>query len=151
MTLHEKTKHNAPKIIFELRWPLPTTMYNLWTSAPTNLKSSSHAVTEIYAKIHPDRPYSTFAENAMKCITFVARWSPYTHRLSINVDHAHKIRRVPWPLKARTRAVTNVLVKKKHKASVSRDRQYTKSKKEVHVAGDVFTCSCFCNHSNCSV
>ena len=33
-------------------------------------------------------------------------------QLSINIDHTHKIRTVPWPLKARTRAVANVSVQK---------------------------------------
>ena len=50
---------------------------------------------------------------------------PYTHRLSINIDHDHNIRRVPWPLTARARAVVNVLVEMKLKA---RDRQYNKLK-----------------------
>ena len=56
--------------------------------------------------------------------------------MSINVDHAHKIRTVTWTLKVRTIVVASVSVEKKLKTSVSRDRQYTKSKKRV--AGDVF-------------
>jgi hypothetical protein len=38
------------------------TNYNLWTIAPANLKSLARVVMEIWAKIYPDRPYSSIAK-----------------------------------------------------------------------------------------
>ena len=54
------------------------------------------------------------------------------HQLCISIDHAHKVRLVI----AQTIAVANVSVEKKLKSSVSRNRQYTKSKKEL--TGNVY-------------
>ena len=61
-------------------------------------------------------------------------------RLSTYVGPAHQIRSVQWLLNARTRAVANVSIEKKQKTSVSKDRRYTKLKKEV--SSDFFVCSC---------
>ena len=51
-----------------------------------------------------------FSISAMKQITFIASGSRCMHRWSISVDHAHKITRVPWPLKAWKKTVANVSV-----------------------------------------
>ena len=45
-------------------------------------------------------------------VTLIASGGLYTRWLWISIDHAHKIRTVPWLLKARTIAVVNVLVQK---------------------------------------
>ena len=49
VTVHEKIMHNAcAEIFFELRPPLPTTMFELLcTIAPANLKSLARVVMEI--------------------------------------------------------------------------------------------------------
>ena len=66
--------------------------YNLWTSAPANYLSlykpvQSRRYTQKYTRIERIRVLR-------KRVTFIASGSPYTRRLSINVDHAHKIRTV---------------------------------------------------------
>ena len=49
---------NQPYCAHNRFWVKVTiTNYNLWTTAPPNLKSLAHVVMEIWAKIHSDRPY----------------------------------------------------------------------------------------------
>ena len=116
-------------------WPLKA-----WTIAVANVSVEKNT---------PGLTVLNFCRNAMKRVMFISSGSLCTCRLCKSVDHTHKVRTVPWSSKARMIAVANVSVEKKLKASVSRDHQNTKSKKEV--TGSVFACSYFCNHSNCSV
>ena len=87
--------------------------------------------------------YFRFPDIVVQVIDMSSSWS---FTLSINVDHTHSTRTInAWLLKPRMRVMANVSVKRSLKASISRDHQYTKSKKEV--TGDVFMCSCFRNYA----
>ena len=55
------------------------TNYNLWTIAPANLKSLARVVMEIWTKMYPDRPYSSFAKNCNEhCYVRCTRKSVYS-------------------------------------------------------------------------
>ena len=86
-----------------------------------------------HGEIHQDRPYSTFQKHTMKCSTFIASGSSYTH-----TDWPYPQDQKPF--RAQKKVMTNVSIKKKPKTSISRDSQCTKSKKDL--TGNVFVCSC---------
>ena len=74
VTLHEKTKHNASKIIFLLRRPLPTTTFELLLLQ--SLKSLARAVAEIqYAKYTRIDRTQLLPENALNP---TMHWKPRT-------------------------------------------------------------------------
>ena len=137
VTLHEETKHNAWKKIFELRPPLPTTTFcssKFEISSPCSHGDTSQNV--------PGSPVIKLCSkhNETYIATYIVRGSPYTRRLWQIRGPAHQVNQPASCQNARTRAVANVSMEKNKKISVYIDHQYTKSKKEVSRV--FFLCSC---------
>ena len=80
--------------------------------------------------MYPDRPYYSFAESAMKhCHVHCMRKSVYSPFIKKICGPARKVNELDGCQNARVRAALAISMEKNEKASVSKARLYTKSKK----------------------
>ena len=114
---------NQPYCTLNRFWVKVTiTNYDLWTTAPANLKSLDHVDLEIWAEMYPDHQYWNFTANTMKHWYIRCTWkSVYSLFMQSMWPHPPS-QWARWLPKCLERAAAVVSTKKNDKTSVSKDR-----------------------------